>query len=34
MTVIYVASLSDVLPIKRFSRFWYTDPERTADGKQ
>ena len=30
-TVIYVASLSDVLPIKRFfSGFWYTDPERTA----
>lgn len=29
--VIYVASLSDVLPIKRFfSGFWYTDPERTA----
>ena len=28
--VIYVASLSDVLPIKRFfSGFWYTDPERT-----
>ena len=29
--VIYVASLSEVLPIKRFfSGFWYTDPERTA----
>ena len=29
--VIYVASLSDVIPIKRFfSGFWYTDPERTA----
>lgn len=29
--IIYVASLSDVLPIKRFfSGFWYTDPERTA----
>ena len=29
--VIYVASLSDVLSIKRFfSGFWYTDPERTA----
>lgn len=30
-SIIYVASLSDVLPIKRFfSGFWYTDPERTA----
>lgn len=29
--VIYVASLSEILPIKRFfSGFWYTDPERTA----
>ena len=29
--VIYVASLSEVLPIKRFfSGFWYTDPERTS----
>ena len=29
--VIYVASLSEILPIKKFfSGFWYTDPERTA----